>query len=445
MSRHIFDRQRGHTILEVLAVIVLGALLAAGVVAYQDQAWGTTREWQTAARQVQLSAAVQRYLGVHGAALAAGAHSAQPFLLPLDDLALAGYLPPGWGAVNAYGQTSCVALSAAPQALDAVVYTSGGRTIDAAALPAVAARAGAGAGYVVATAPIEARGAFGSWTLDSAALQRLAGTVCDGVAPAPGHLLTVVHQGLDDSAQGGAFLARQGDAAHQPVNVLATPLALASLAIASEGAACGTSPALALDAGRAILTCAATGRWQKNSAGGSWKEAAPDYDSLPKTDSPGDVRMVSKLGRAFVRNAKSGWPGLAADRWGALDVPGTMQANNLAISLHINIGDAASKTGNLLVKRDVHVGNDALVTHAVRARNQVASDWFVTESKHFHLGRPVVTAGAACNLARARTGKGGVAETMYPIGTMVADPQGITLSCQSPSNTFLYHNGKTTP
>jgi hypothetical protein len=438
-------RQRGTGMLEMLAVIVLGAMLAGAVLVHQERAWQDTRALQAGVRQATLSGAVQRYLRAHGALVAARANGTRPYLLPIDELATAGYLPPGWSALNAWGQDSCVVLTATATGLDALVLTSGGLAIDAAMLPALAARAGPGGGAITDEVPAQARGAYGSWRLDAAALQRLAGSACNGTPPASGHLASLLHQGLGGGADDPGFLARDGAAATLPVNVLNTPLALGGLALATAGSACGTSAAIALDAERALLTCAASGVWQKNSGGGSWKEAAANYDALPKTDSPGDVRIVTNMGRAFVRNAKGGWPGLAADRWGALDVPGTVQANNLAISLHINIGENTPGGGNLQAGRDVNIGNDLQVTHAVRARNMVARDWFVTPSKHFHLGRPVVQAGAACNLARGRIGQDGAAETLYPIGTMLADPQGITLSCQSPGNIFLYNNGKMTP
>lgn len=431
-------RQYGFGLLEMLAVLVLGALLGGGVLALLDRQWEQARLHEGGRRHAELAQATRRYLDARRDQLVTALPANAVTALPLADLQAAGYLAASFTPQNAYGHSACVLLRRSGDAstgqVEALVGASGGQALERADLAEMAAAAGPGAGYLDTALPLSARGAFGTWTMDAAALQPYAAGACPGGALGPGRLASMLRQPVGSSGDGVPdYLARRGSAADAPWNVMDTPLAMGAGATASAGAACGAAPAIALDASRDLLSCAANGLWKRQAAGRSWKETKPNHGALPGGDAPGDVRMTADTGRAYVARAGNGWQALAIDQDGQLTVASQVRAGSLTVRGHLD-ADAATAGGTLKAGRDVQAG--FLVngdTVDARTRANAHANW---------VDRRDIVAGLACNLANQKVEPDGSRSTLYPIGTMMRDSQGVTLTCQSPYNQFRYQKGR---
>lgn len=428
--------QRGFGLLEMLAVLVLGALLAAAILPILGQDWERARLRDGARRHAELATATQRYLEARRELLAGELAAGVATILPLNQLLAAGFLAPGFVPVNAWGHGACVLLLRSGSQVEALVGASGGQAPDPADLAEMAAAAGPGAGYLEPEPPLRARGAFGAWTLDAASLQRFAGGACPGGPIGPGRLVSVVRQPLGAGAGAPAYLARRGAAADAPWNVLETPLAMGSGASAAVGQACGPDPAIAVDAKRELLSCAANGVWKRQRAGASWKETSASYAALPGGDSPGDVRMTANTGRAFVARAGNQWQALAVDQDGHLAVPARARAGTLVTRGHLD-ANTVTAAGTIEAGRDVRASG------IVRGRQFDASHDAIAGANWVD-GKDI-TVGMACNLQHQKPMPDGTYGTLYPVGTMMRDQSGVTLSCQAPHNQFRYLNGGLTP
>lgn len=436
-------RQHGYGLIELIGVIALGGMLSALVLTVQDDDWQRARVRQGGARHALVASGAARWLSAQRTLLADLVPASAAYAVSLSQLSSAGYLADTLTPTDAFGQSSCLLLRRDGLELDALVVDTGGQPPVNADLAEMAAGAGPGAGLTVAGPPLQARGAFGTWTLDATALQRFAGTSCGSVGA--GRVVTPLHQSLDPALDGAPrFLARQGSGADAPWNVMDTPLAIGGAALAAVGDACGGSAALALDTQRNLLTCGVDGRWRRHSAGGTWKETRASYAALPADDQPGDVRLAADLQRAFVAGAKGSWKGLAVDQDGNLAVPGQFNAASLATTGHLNVGDANAQAGNVKVKGGLTAGGDFNAASAVRGFNVQASDWSAASSIIFTIWGEIAVPGQRCNLAGQLTAPDGTRRTLHPIGTLMTDSNGYTLSCQAPDNVFRYSNGKLT-
>ena len=429
-------RQQGFGMLEMLAVLVLGVLLAAGVLATLDGDWQRARLHDDARRHAQLAAATARYLEVRRDLLAGELPLAVATALPLAQLQAAGYLPAGFAPQNTRGHQACILLLASAGQVEALVSASGGQAPGAADLAEMAAAAGPGAGYLEPEAPLRARGAFNTWTLDTASLQRFAGAACPGGPIAPGRLASLVRQPLGAAGDAPAYLARRGAAADAPWNVMETPLAMGASAVAMAGGACGADAAIALDAERSLLSCAANGAWKRQASGRTWKETRPGYAALPAGDTPGDVRMTADQGRAFVARTGNEWQALAVNQDGHLDVAAQARAGSLVTRDHLDAGSGTA-AGTLEAGRDVRASGMVIGRRVESRTGAMAGSYWVNGYD--------IAAGMACNQPNAKVAPDGTRSTLHPIGAMMRDNKGIVLSCQAPSNQFRYLNGKLTP
>jgi hypothetical protein len=428
--------QGGFGLLEMLAVIVLGALLAGAILPILGQDWERARLRDVARRHAELAAATQRYLEARRDLLAGELAAGVATALPLDQLLAAGYLAPGFEPLNVYGHAACVLLLRNGSQVEALVSASGGQQPDPADLAEMAASAGPGAGYLMPAAPLRARGAFGAWTLDTASLQPFFAGACPAGPIAPGRLVSLLRQPLGTGAGAPDFLARRGPAVEAPWNVLETPLAMGGGAVAAVGQACGTAPAIALDSKRDLLSCAANGVWKRQRAGGTWKETSASHAALPAGDAPGDVRMTADTGRAYVARAGNAWQALAVDQNGHLEVPSQARAGTLVTRGHLDAGSVAA-AGTIDAGRDVRASG-IVRGREFDARNGAQSGANWVDGK-------TIVAGTACNLPGQKPRPDGSYGRLYPIGTAMRDANGVTLSCQSPHNQFRYLNGLLTP
>lgn len=441
-------RQHGFGLLELLAVMALGALLGAGIMHLLDQQWERARLRDSAHQHALLVTATARYLEARRDALASAIPANTTTVLPLSTLADAGYLAASHAAVNGYRQTACVLLrrsgAGALEQVEALVTASGGISPSLADAAEMAATAGANAGVIGDGQQWEARGAFGAWALDNAALQPFMAGACPGGAPSARRLVSMLRQPLGADIGAPAFLARRGAAADAPWNVMATPLALGAGATATAGAKCGATPAIAIDAQRSLLSCA-DGKWRRQAAGGSWKETRPGYSTLPQSDDPGDVRMAADSGRAYVRSG-SGWKGLALDQNGKLDVPERARGGTLDVAQEMRVGNFATQTGSMVVQGRMDVGNDVEIDKNINGYAITSTRWTISWAYFVDLNAPNAYAGMKCNLPGHKNDPTGTSNgVLYPIGSMKHDVVGNTMTCQAPWNEFRYMSGKTTP
>lgn len=350
-------QQHGFTLLELMAALAIGAMMIAGLSVMIDRSLDDTKGQQTALYQAQLAAAAGKYISENYAVLANNATTTAAVAVGGEALKGTGHLSKNFNLTNAYGQTPCVLVLKTPEGhLDALVVTEGGDPILAKDIAYIAGNAGQGGGYFDSGPPLQAKGAFGSWTLNDTAAPALSNFMsakCDKSAKAgAGHLATALfYDGLGQSSTD--FVYRGPVPGHPELNAMTTPLQLPK--VAQENASddlCKVADAetfgrIAVNHIGAVLSCQA-GVWRYG--GGSWKEPAPDYESLPpggagSANVIGDVRMVTKQNVAFTWTADNAWSPLAVDQNGNLNVPKRLTVNDMLIQAQITAGTHCDKNG----------------------------------------------------------------------------------------------------
>nr|WP_246312310.1 shufflon system plasmid conjugative transfer pilus tip adhesin PilV [Aquabacterium terrae] len=324
-------RSRGFTLIEILAALAIGALMTAGLVKLLLSSIEDTRGTQAALHQGRVTAAAQRYITTKRDVLLASATAVAPARVTVADLKTAGFLSTSLQATNAFGQTPCVlVLQPSAGVLEALVVTEGGVAVPQKDLALVAANAGEGSGYIAYGAPTVAQGAFGSWSLSTAALSKYLASNCTGTVAAAGRLASAIFF-VDGSNAASDFVYRAAVPGHPELNRMSTPLHMAAVAVAdTSDARCvaadvTTQGRIAVDATGRVLSCQA-GVWRKQGSAW-WKDPVANHVDLPASDNvTGDVRMVTALSRAFTWTGTA-WVALSVDENGNLTVPGTVTAN----------------------------------------------------------------------------------------------------------------------
>lgn len=406
-------RQRGIALIEVLGVLMIAAMLLAGISSMVDTNLEDTKAQQTALYQTQMATAASRYLSDNYAAIAVGANLNQTLAVPLGVLQTASVLPPGMGAANPYGQTPCLlvrpriksALAPDTIVLDALVVTEGAaaQAIPERILAFAAANAGAGGGFISARSAGTAQGSSGAWSLSTAtapSLSNFTATRCSASGAGGGSLATLLY--FDGPGQAADFLYRDKVDGMPSLNQMNTPIAMGAGAAVTAGAAC-TGAAIAVDASRNVMNCGGDNTWQQVASLSSWKEPVPNYDDLRTTPTPkdGDVRMVTSLGRAFTYMQASGqWTALAVDQNGDMTVP-----RDLLAGRNLNATGAAT------------IGGDANVLNGVVTADGLhATEWAATPSIQVYAK---LTPGSPCHIPSLD--KNGLLVYIYPIGSLVLD------------------------
>lgn len=463
--KRIYARQRGMTLIEVLAALAIGAVLLVGLASLVDRSLDDMKGQQTASYQAQVVDAARRYLDAKADVVADGTPTAATVLtISLEQLRAAKFLPASLANTNSYGQGTCVLVRRPapidyPRQIDALIVTTGGEKIADKDLPAVAMQAGSGGGYIAIATPEVAQGA--SWKMQTTAFR---GAACAGSPTAAlrgkdfdgGQLVSSLF--YDGAAQQKAdFLYRDHLDGHPELNTMKTPLLFAKAAIVEGGTSCRTAedknePALAIDINtRAILTCGLDDKW---SLPPSWKDPVPSYDLLP-TDpltKPGDVRVVASLGRAFTYMGGGVWQPLAVDKDGNFNVPKKLTTETLVAALDIESKGTIHSDGHISTEQDLHVKHDAFLDRDVKIKGKVEIAGDVT------VDRAVTAEGIVANMwmsAPAVELKSGLAyhgeacdywkyseyskknEHIYPPGTIVPDANNRLMICGT-GKVFIY-------
>jgi len=413
-------RQRGMTLIEVLAALAIASALLVGLASMIGDSIDELKEQQAALRQAQVVAAASRYVAANYSDLVASTGGGVVTAVTVAQLNTAGYLPAGFAATNPYQQSACVLVrQSAPGRLDALVAGYGGTAIPDRAIAAVAMMAGQGAGYISAAQPGTARGS--SWELVTTAYQGVAcagTTVLNGAAGHDGgHLVSSLF--YDGPGQLSTdFLYRDTVPGRPQLNRMNTPLGFAGAALVTPGTACGSAAAIGIDsASRTVVTCGADGLWQ---AASTWKAPVANFADLPATgNTAGDVRMVTALNRGFTYSG-SAWVALAVDESDNLHVPGTVYGDQAVVS-----------GGTVTAEKTITSTHGGLIGDWVVGRN-----WM--EGPTLYLNQAIV-AGTPCNILNPD------GSITYNIGSFKKDANGVLLSCQPPDNVFKYMNGTLNP
>ncbi|WP_322399626.1 shufflon system plasmid conjugative transfer pilus tip adhesin PilV [Massilia luteola] len=418
-------RQRGMTLVEVLAALAIASALLVGLSRMIGDSIDELKEQQAALQQAQVVTAAGKYIAANYGDLVAGTGGGAVTAVTVAQLKTAGFLSAGFAVTNPYQQSTCVLVrQPAAGKLDALVAGFGGTAIPDRAIASVAMMAGQGGGYVSAAQPGTARGA--SWELVTTAYQGVAcagTTVLDGTAAHDGgHLVSSLF--YDGPGQLSTdFLYRDTVPGRPQLNQMNTPLGFAGAALVTPGTACGSAAAIGIDsASRTVVTCGTDGLWQ---AASTWKAPVTDFADLPATgNTVGDVRMVTALNRGFTYSGTA-WVALAVDESGNLRVPATVYADT------VDTATAIVTAGTITADKTISSTNGGIASNWVVGRN-----WL--EGPTMYLNQATAP-GTPCNIPNAD------GSVTYAIGSFKKDANGVLLACQPPDNVFKYLNGTLTP
>lgn len=440
------SRARGFGLIELLGALALASLVAAGVAAMSNRLLEDLRRQHAAGYQQRFAAAAARYLRANQADLYQKT-GAGTVAVPLAALQApgAGFLPAGFAPTNPYGQTPCLLVRRAGQALSALAVSEGGTPIEDAGLSYVAAHAGPGGGFIKLRADAPgppAGGAFGSWRMDEATLAGYTSRNCSGVGAAGGRLASALFADAGGEMPAD-FLYRGAVPGRPELNQMNTPLRMGGNAIVKNGAACGDSARIAIDQHRNIVTCSPEKVW-KNSGSDTWRDPVASFGALLALDGEpeGAVRVTLDTGRAFV-HVGGAWKALAVDQDGNLEVPGQLSAQTALVRGDGSVG------GDLEVANDLRAAS-VHAQHDIHAESIEARGWIVAPIYEFeYLGPGSGTGGYAvagddCHIFLPPL-PNGVVPVAYPVGSQRPDRNGRTLVCVDPERKYKYQNGSMTP
>jgi len=347
-------RQRGFTVVELLAALAIASLMIVGVTAMISTSLEDVKGQQAALYQSQLTRAAAQLITQNTNALLGTATTTVPVVVPLSGSSyqLATYLPTGVQNRNAYGQTPCLLVYATGTgALQGLLVTEGGTTIADGPLGYIAANAGQGGGSIPKTnnSAAAAFGAFGGWSVAS---PNPAGKSCSGTKTGVGHLVSEVFPD-NDLAQNGDFLYRVSVPGNATANTMQVPIVLAQ---ETDYSACTASAgAVAADANSNVVTCR-NGVWTPVSSM-HWRDpvaSAADLGNLTLMPNPqlGDVAMTTNTGRAYTFNGTA-WQAIAVNEQGYLDLGNQFTVGAACASDQTNTTPVATdSTGRVLSCRN---------------------------------------------------------------------------------------------
>jgi len=339
------NKQRGVTLIEVLASLTVIAALTAGVARLMDQYGDDTKSAITAQHISAVGMAAQAYIKDNYAAIQAAATPTTPALITVPMLVATGYLSAGYSTTNNYGQSTCVlVLEPTANMLNGLVVTEGGTTINDITLGAIAGLVGANGGGVYSDAATTLRGTMGAWSspIGNYANANASGQKCDGTAGAPsiaaGHPIMALWFSNGDVSSG--FIHRNTVAGHPELNTMNTPLLMSASTIVSSGTACTDNGAIARNASGSVLSC--QGLVWKPQGSAYWEDTVANFASLPACTASmawqTRVVQVPSVGsgpRAYTCNGAA-WKPLALDDTGNLTIPAALTVSGTATIAAMN-------------------------------------------------------------------------------------------------------------
>lgn len=353
-GRRLFGRQRGVTLLEALAALLIGALVIAGVSRMINVSLNDSRDQQVAAYQQQIAAAVGQAIKLNYNTLL-GIPATPSTVYSMSDLVALNFLPPSFAnAKNGFGQSFCLLVQQpSPGQIDAMLITTGGTAIPDVDLGYIAANSGVGGGLIGSSQPGNAVGAYGGWSAPLATWNQ--GT-CTG---AVGHLANQVFM-TGPGNQSTDFLYRVAVPGHPELNAMNAGVPI-GLSTAKVGDSCvvltTTSVAVAADSLTGRLISCINNVWTPP----AWREPVTNVaglQGLPEPSNAGDTRITLDTHLPYAWNG-SQWVPLAVDDNGALNFPKVVTAGtpcgvalnsaNVPVSSDQQIG--IDLTGNILVCR----------------------------------------------------------------------------------------------
>jgi prepilin-type N-terminal cleavage/methylation domain-containing protein len=484
MRIHVMqNRQRGMSLLEILAAIAVGTILFIGLTDMIDVSLEDARGQQAAYHQAQVVAAAENYIAANYAALKADTDSGAVVAVTVPNLKTEGFLPGYFADQNSYQQNTCMLVrqDLSVGKLNALIVGYGGRAIPDRSIAAVAMGAGQGAGYITSLDTTTARGP--SWSLETSPYH--SGTCAGGVEPLTGgasdagHLVSNIF--YDGPGQLSTdFLYRDEVLGRPELNRMNVPLQMASAGLVDLGDSC-TQTALALESTTKDVVVCDGGTWRYSTS--FWKDPVASYGALATVaKKDGDVRVTRNTGRAFVYNGSSGtWNALAIDQNGDLDVPRHITGRTLHTTGHIYtdsdinvannayIGGGVDINGAVDIARNLDVGQTLIARGNIDARGNfdvrgnIVAQGNINANGHVHSATEVrakwmatdtivldgwSTAGYGSRCHYPGVKADGTPVIINPIGTMLRDPNGILLNCINDGaggGYFAYANGQITP
>ena len=359
----MIKKNLGFSLIEVLGALAIGGLMTIGLSAIVTTSMEDIKGQQTAYYQAQVTAAAAKYVSANYAALSSTATDIDPEVITLSMLVKAGLLSTNIGAMNPYDQTPCVLVlktikinadNTAKSLLHVLVVTEGGKTpIDDVNIGSIAAKSGQGGGYISLAASDVARGAYNLWSISASTTPKLASFLsknCSGMPAAGGHLANALFYDGPDQVPAD-YLYRNAVSGRPEYNQMRTPIHMdpTSDAKATEDSTDSRCTAtkgtgmIAVDTQGKLLTCQG-GTWKRS---GNWQDPKDTFDLLPKDgNAPGDVRMVTSLGLAFMWDG-SKWAGLSVDADGNMVVPETLTAKTIQLNDVVAKNESCSPDGQL--------------------------------------------------------------------------------------------------
>jgi len=333
------NKQRGVTLIEVLASLTVIAALTAGVARLMDQYGDDTKSAITAQHISAVGMAAQAYIKDNYAVIQAAATPTTPALITVPMLVATGYLSPGYSTANNYGQSTCVlVLEPTANMLNGLVVTEGGTTINDLTLGSIAGLVGANGGGVYSDSPTLLRGAMGAWAtlIGNYANANASGQKCDGTAGTPsitaGHPIMALWFSNGDVSSG--FIHRNAVAGHPELNTMNTPLLMSATTVVTPGTACTDNGAIARNTNGAVMSCQSL-IW-KSQGSAYWEDPVATYSALPVCSATNawqtrvvEIPTTGSGPRAFTCDGSS-WKALALDDAGSLTIPANLTVGGTA-------------------------------------------------------------------------------------------------------------------
>lgn len=404
-------KQRGLSLLEVLASIAIATLIMAGLAKVINDSMADVKAQQAARYQSQVTTATRKWLSIaaNRATVQASANTTTPYKIPIAGLA--SYLPAGFQSTNPFNQTPCLLAyyNAATGKIDVAATTEGGAVINDAQVAYIAGLAGDGAGAIKSASPTIANGAYGGWQVTLATYtSAVAAKNCTGTPAAGGHLFSLI---AADSAGTITtdFLARNLVPGHPEANQMTTAIDMNSnalnnvsqISIASGDTVLLGNTRIGSDPNNLLLKSAPGAAVSVlNTAGAYTTLNSGNLNAYGNIVATGSISTGSTVQGGYVRSTGNGQIDGSLTVNGNTTVGGTLSAN----------GDIVSNNGALRAPngRVVAGGNDGGQAGAVYASNWLrtygntgwysetyAGGWYMSDSSwvRSYLDKGIYTAG----------------------------------------------------